>query len=1006
MTSKIPRGAVRSFLMSAIFSCIFLVDQSSFNPSQAQNITRLEPGKTVERELDGGQPHEYSVVLRKKDFASIIFDQRGVDLTITAFGPDGGKLFVTGLTDRTEGLEPIRVIASTGGEYRLETRMEKPGAPVGRYTIRIEEIRQALPQDEVLVAAQTAYIEATELTERPQAESLRKIIRLAETASQLFRSVNDRRGEADSIRLLAFAHSSLGDKKKALEYYTQELALRRELKDAWGESDSLASRGAIYISLGDWQKALESFREGLPRLRAVNDRKGQGIVLNNLGALYKLLGDQRQSLNYFHEALPILQAVNDRKGQAIALNNLGQLHSALGEQGQAIEYYRQAAAISQEIKETLIEASALHNLGLIYEVQGEKLRALESFTRSLPIFRALGDRYSEAVSLAALGYHHHLMGDTTRAVKFLEEALPLSKSTANWRSEAMTRSYFARIERDHGNLVAARAHIDQALVIIESLRGKIGGGGLRASYLTTAQDYYELAIEIFMLSHRQSPSEGFDGMALETSERAIARSLLDSLAEANADIRNGVDSKLLARERELENQLGIKTQTLARLRGATQQQTDAIHHEIEKLIVERQETQTAIREASPRYAALTQPLPLSLREIQQRTLGENTMLLEYSLGRDRSYLWAVSPASIKSFELPKRETIEAAARRAYESLSAATTSEDSISDLSRMLLGPVAADLGKKRLLIVAGGALQYIPFAALYEPNKSNQRKSVRESMRAASRHGLGGRPLVLNHEIVSLPSASTLGILRREFDDRPTAPKQLAVFADPVFDENDLRVKSKKAESPAPSPATSSIEGNSLTVFDRLRSTRSEAMGIIALSRKSENLLALDFQANRARVNHGDLNQYRILHFATHGLLDAEHPELSGLVFSMVDEKGAPQNGYLRAHEVYNLKFNADLVVLSGCRTALGKEVRGEGLLGLTRGFMYAGAPRVLASLWRVPDKATAELMRRYYRGLLLQRLSPAAALRAAQSSILQDTRWAAPYYWAAFVLQGEWK
>jgi CHAT domain-containing protein len=195
---------------------------------------------------------------------------------------------------------------------------------------------------------------------------------------------------------------------------------------------------------------------------------------------------------------------------------------------------------------------------------------------------------------------------------------------------------------------------------------------------------------------------------------------------------------------------------------------------------------------------------------------------------------------------------------------------------------------------------------------------------------------------------------------------------------------------------------------MFDlyRLRSSRVEAEGIAALVRESERLKALDFQASRATAMSEEMSHYRIVHFATHGLLNSRAPELSGVVLSLVDERGRSQNGFLRLHDVYNLKLGADLVVLSGCQTALGKMIRGEGLVGLTRGFMYAGAPRVVASLWRVPDKPTAELMNHFYKGMLVDGLRPAAALRAAQVKMSRGKRWQAPYFWAAFVLQGEWR
>ena len=192
--------------------------------------------------------------------------------------------------------------------------------------------------------------------------------------------------------------------------------------------------------------------------------------------------------------------------------------------------------------------------------------------------------------------------------------------------------------------------------------------------------------------------------------------------------------------------------------------------------------------------------------------------------------------------------------------------------------------------------------------------------------------------------------------------------------------------------------------TTADTFSREEADAIAEFVLGRSL--LKATDFQASRAKAVSGELSNYRIVHFATHGLLNSEHPELSGLVLSLVDENGRPQDGFLRMHEIYNLRLPAEVVVLSACQTGLGKEIKGEGLVGLTRGFMYAGAQRVVASLWQVDDLATAELMKRFYRGMLKDNLRPAAALREAQVELMKQKRWSSPYFWAAFVIQGEWR
>ena len=289
-------------------------------------------------------------------------------------------------------------------------------------------------------------------------------------------------------------------------------------------------------------------------------------------------------------------------------------------------------------------------------------------------------------------------------------------------------------------------------------------------------------------------------------------------------------------------------------------------------------------------------------------------------------------------------------------------------------------------------------------------------------------GRPFTISYGQRRLTSfldatgqtAFSYDALGRETAERKPAPKAIAVFADPVFAKNDPRVKpsalalanSRPAQTSAVesriiehTPEKAASEPGALRIA-RLPFTRQEAERIAAFAPRGELRQSLDFAASRAAATSGELSQYRFVHFATHGILDAERPELSALVLSLVDERGQTQDGFLRAHEIYNLNLPAELVVLSACETGLGKQVKGEGLVGLTRGFMYAGAPRVVVSLWNVNDQATSELMARFYRKMLKGNQRPAAALRMAQVDMWRQRQWRAPYYWATFVLQGEWK
>ncbi|HSD29555.1 MAG TPA: CHAT domain-containing protein, partial [Vicinamibacteria bacterium] len=488
--------------------------------------------------------------------------------------------------------------------------------------------------------------------------------------------------------------------------------------------------------------------------------------------------------------------------------------------------------------------------------------------------------------------------------------------------------------------------------------------------------------------------------------RARARSLIDSLAESGVDLEQGVDPALLQRERQARRAFDDWAE---RQRQAAPSSARSLADEYRELEDRYQRIQAEIRSRSPRYAALVRPRPLRLEEVQAQVLDADTLLLEYALGDDRSFLWAVSKKDHSSWELPPRAEIERQTRLVYEHLTARLDARGSPRDrrlrveradaaywadaarLSEVLLGPVAAKVSGKRILVAADGALQSMPFAALPVPGRSGEPV-----------------PMAAEHEIVSLPSASVLAVLRRETSGRTPPEKTVAVLADPVFEADDPRLRAARAarRSVAASAPGEDARRRRTRSYPRLAATRQEADAIIRLAPAGTTFRAVDFDASRATALGPDLARYRIVHFATHGVLDDENPGASGIILSLFGKGGEPQDGVLRLRDVYGLRLPAELVVLSACSTALGKPVRGEGLVGIVRGFTYAGARRVVASLWKVEDDATGEMMKRFYREMLERNRSPAAALREAQVSMWRQDRWRPPYYWAAFVLQGEWR
>src|SRR6185436_4927247 len=732
--------------------------------------------------------------------------------------------------------------------------------------------------------------------------------------------------EVLTLRWIGNAWLGAGDRRRALEITQSALALARETGDRFEQGLLLNNIAVIFGYEGQWEKAIELFEEAAA-IHAEGGRQAEeAAALLNIGVAWAQLGDHRRAIALFERALPISRALGDRGRELALLIYLGGAHRDAGETAAAMKDLKAGLELSRQLGLRRFEAIALNHLALIVYNARRFGEALEYHEQLLRIHRETGNVRGEANSLMNLGATLGSMGQCVPARARVVEALALARRTEDRLYEGAALSGLARIDREEGLIVDALEHANAALEIAESVRSTFSAQQIRAAFLSSVRDQYELQVELYMLLHRRAPAAGFDALALQASEHARARGLLETLEEARAGIRDAVD--------------------------------------------------------------IVDPAAPSVEEIRQ-LLDDDTVLVEYSLGDPRSYTWVVTRGSLRSFELPARTAIDALARRVHALLSARQSPkpevEAALAELSRMIVAPIASELRARRVVIAAEGALQYIPFAAL--PATSPR------------------TPLIADHEIVAIPSAATLALLRRG-ENAGTPEKTLIVLADSVFSAHDPRIERAKAAALKQTGAASDLR-RSLERMQRLPFTRLEADSIARFVPPASLRKTLDFEASRETAVGDEIRRYRIVHFATHAVLDSEHPELSGIVLSLFDRGGRPQDGFVRLSDIYRLRLPAELVVLSACRTALGKEIKGEGLIGLTRGFMHAGAPRVVASLWKVDDRATAELMRRFYEGMLgPRRLRPAEALRAAQLEMRGTAMWRQPYYWAGFLLQGEWR
>ena len=823
-------------------------------------------------------------------------------------------------------------------------------------------------------------------------------------ALRLWELADDKVGIAKTYAHIGRCNLALNNLDESARNYTLALGLWRELNNAPQQAEVLIMMSYGEIRKADWDRTIELMSQAQA---LIDDRypKQMGQIAGGLADAFNEQGLPEKGLLHYQRAMKFYEQTKDKHLISYASWGIGFSYYQLQRYPEALKQFEQTIEASPKVSPNRTNSKEF--IGRVYADTGRPVEALKMFEEVIDLDKKSENPKEVARVQALMARIYQDRGELDRARHVYAESLKTFEQISDEVNRAAVLYAMGQLELSAKNYQEAERYLADSIQVTERVRRKSSISDLSVALSASVYDRYRAYIECLMRQHPNSPERQLDKIAFETSELARGRSLAELLAATATNLLPGVDPSLAAKEKSLRQNLAVKEDQKIRLLSGSYDVAELkkLEEEQRKFEAEYAAVLEKIRVAFPAFKQITQPAALKVAEIQQQLLkDDDTLLIEYSLGRERSYVWAVTRGGIATYELPGESVIVEEARKVYEGLKSESANSDSLTvatnRLSELILTPLKTETDKRTLIVVADGALNYIPFQMLTSPTN--------------------GDPLVAQWEVINVPSASVLSELQQEQAVRKHKSKTLALFGDPVYQSNYTeRIQSEKGKQIATlktddDASAQRVQRDIEVAGDRFDPNSIQGLFHVQLELASlqqavpadESLVMTGFAATSEQLKNADLNDYAILHIATHGFLDPKDPEHSGLALSTMSPEGKPLDGFLYLREIYGLRIPVNLVVLSACQTALGKNVRGEGLIGLTRGFMYAGASSVVASLWKVDDAATAELMRRFYGNMLERGMNKSAALRDAQNSMRQDPKWRAPYYWAAFTLQGDYR
>ena len=830
-----------------------------------------------------------------------------------------------------------------------------------------------------------------------------------EKALSLWRKDGKLDEQVKTLLELSYTYLTNDEYSVGLAKAEESLTIANELNDLQTKVLANNAIAVLKSNLGQKQVALNIFLESEKQFPDELNAIEKGSMFNHLAGIYYDFNDLNSALNYRLKALKIFRKEKHLVAQLNTLSKLGIITYKLGDERKGLNYFETGFKLARKLRNDYYYSVLAQDLGDLY-FEKDKVESMKYLEIALQNFKKLKINTHIALVQNNIGAIYYSQGKNGIAEKYFNSAIALNRKTKNKFAEAQNLFNIATIKAKENNQEKALFFSKQSTEMVESFSADVLNSKLKNSYFSNVFDRYELYINLLIKMHKQSPNENYAIEALQAAEKSRARSILENLSLAEADFTKDALPEIVKREKEIRVSLNSKADKLTDLLSgnAAKSETDNLDNEINELNNELENIKADLKQKSPMYSAIKNPAPFDVGEFQKNILDDNSLLLEFSFGKDESYLWCVGKNEFSSYILPPRVQIETIVEKlrgliASREMKQGEAIEDyqkrmaeaeadyqtGARELSNLLFGQIADKLSNKRLIIVPDGKLHYFPVAALPLPNSESN------------------DPILLTNETVYEPSAQTLLLLEKS-RRQSAATKNLLVFSDPIFTTDDARFSPEN--KPVKTAETTSADKfrfvESLNSLMRLTASKDESDSIVSIVGATESDVYSGFAANREQLLNIKAEDYKILHFATHGFTDEQRPELSGIILSRFDEQGQKLDESFRIHDIYGLNLNADLVVLSACETGIGKEVKGEGLMSLNNAFLQTGAKSVMASLWKVEDGATLDLMKNFYGAMAGANLTPSQALRQAQIKLRRNPQYQSPFYWAAFTVQGDFR